>query len=85
MEFVGLFAWLGAAIGAGAIASSKNRSFFGYFLLGFLLPLVGLLIAIGMAPRQPAAAGAARGGGFAVVFPGIVLVVAVVVVYLATR
>lgn len=36
------------AVGAGAIASAKGRSGFGYFLLGFLLPLVGLLIAIGM-------------------------------------
>lgn len=85
MELIGLIAWAAAAIGAGAIASSKNRSFFGYFLLGFFLPIIGLLIAIGMAPRQPAAAGASSGGGFPVVFPGVVLVVALVAVYFATR
>lgn len=44
--------------GAGAIASAKGRSFFGYFLLGFFFSLVGLLIAIGM-PSLIAPAGAA--------------------------
>jgi hypothetical protein len=38
--------------GAGAIASAKNRSFVGYFLLGFFFSLVGLLIAIGMPSLQ---------------------------------
>ncbi len=46
-----LLLWLTIAIGAGAIASSKDRSFFGYLLLGLLFPLVGLIIAIGIAPR----------------------------------
>jgi hypothetical protein len=53
MEWI--IAWLALAIGAGAIASSKGRSGFGYFVLGLFLPLIGLLIAIGMAPAQPAA------------------------------
>lgn len=62
MELFGL-AWIGAAIGAGAIANSKGRSAIGYFLLGLLLPLIGLLIAIGMAPAAPerVAPGAKRG------------------------
>jgi hypothetical protein len=47
IEF-GLLAWLGCAIGAAAIASSKGRSGFGYLLLGLFLPFIGLLIAIGM-------------------------------------
>jgi hypothetical protein len=53
MEWI--IAWLALAIGAGAIASSKGRSGFGYFVLGLFLPLIGLLIAIGMAPARPAA------------------------------
>lgn len=40
--------------GAGAIANAKNRSFLGYFLLGFFFTLVGLLIAMGM-PSLPTA------------------------------
>lgn len=35
---------------AGAIASSRGLSFAGYFVLGFLLPLIGILIAILAAP-----------------------------------
>ena len=63
MELMLIFAWLAAAVGAGAIASSKGRSGFGYFLFGFFLPLIGLFVAIGMAPVSPAAAahGARRG------------------------
>ena len=53
MEFFLFFGWIACAIGAGAIASSKQRSFFGYFVLGLVFPLIGLLIAIGMAPKQP--------------------------------
>ena len=55
MEILWFFAWIACAVGAGAIASSKHRSFFGYFLLGLVFPLIGLLIAIGMAPKQPKA------------------------------
>ena len=54
MESFFFFGWIACAIGAGAVASSKRRSFFGYFVLGFIFPLIGLLIAIGMAPKQPA-------------------------------
>jgi hypothetical protein len=46
--------WLGLAIGAGAIASSKGRSGFGYFVLGFFLPIVGILIAIGVSDARTA-------------------------------
>ena len=48
------FAWLARAVGAGAIASGNHRSFFGCFLPGLVSSLIGLLIAIGMAPKQPA-------------------------------
>ena len=46
--------WITRVVGAGAIASSKRRSFFGCFLPGLVFPLIGLLIALGMAPKQPA-------------------------------
>lgn len=45
--------WLGLAIAAGVIASSKGRSGFGYFILGLLLPLIGVLIAIGVPSVKP--------------------------------
>jgi hypothetical protein len=51
MEWVVI--WLGLAIAAGVIASSKGRSGFGYFVLGFFLPLIGVLIAIGMSSAKP--------------------------------
>lgn len=35
-----------------AVAGSKNRDKMPYFLLGFFLGIIGLLIAIGIAPRQ---------------------------------
>ena len=53
MEVLLLGGWLAAAIGAGAIATSKGRSFAGYFLLGLLFPIIGLLIAIGVAAKAP--------------------------------
>lgn len=46
MEWVLL--WLGLAVAAGVIASSKGRSGFGYFVLGFFFPLIGALIALGV-------------------------------------
>jgi hypothetical protein len=49
---VSLVIWLGLAIGAGAIASSKGRSGFGYFVLALFLPLIGFLIAAFIAPRS---------------------------------
>ena len=45
-----LIVWLGLAIGAGVIASSKGRSGIGYFILGLFLPLIGFLIAAFIAP-----------------------------------
>ena len=48
------FAWIARAVGAGAIALGKRRCFFGCFLPGLVFPLIGLLIALGMAPKQPA-------------------------------
>lgn len=49
-----LVVWLGLAVGCGVIASSKGRSGFGYFVLGLLLPLIGIIIAIGIAPLSEA-------------------------------
>ncbi len=47
---IGLVLWIGLAIAAGAIASSKGRSGFGYFLLTLLLPIIGIVIAAFIAP-----------------------------------
>ena len=39
--------WLAGSIFSGIIASNKNRSFFGYFMLGALLsPLIGIVAAL---------------------------------------
>lgn len=39
--------WLLAAVGVGAIARGKARSFFGFFLLSFFLsPIVGLIVVL---------------------------------------
>lgn len=46
MEWVLL--WLGLAVAAGVIAAAKGRSGVGYFALGFLFPVIGILIAIGV-------------------------------------
>ena len=70
MELLLIFGWLAAAIGAGAIASSKGRSAFGYFLLGFFFPLIDLLVAIGMAPlTRTVPASATRRGGDLILCP----------------
>ncbi len=50
MEFLVIAAWLAVAFGAAAVAKSKNRSAIGYFILGFVLPLIGLLVAVAMRP-----------------------------------
>lgn len=42
--------WIGCAVACGAIASGKNRSGFGWFLLGLILGIVGLVI-IAALPR----------------------------------
>lgn len=52
-----LFGWLMFSVVAGAIAGSKGRSGFGYFLLSLLLsPVVGVLLAIGLPGIKPAPA-----------------------------
>lgn len=48
-----LLLWLGLAIVAGVIASAKGRSGFGYFILGLVLPIIGLLLAVGMPSKKP--------------------------------
>lgn len=40
-------------IAAGVIGSSKGRSGFGYFLIGFFLNIIGVLIAIGVPSLRP--------------------------------
>lgn len=50
---LGLFLWVALAIAAGVIAKTKSRSFFGYLLLTLLLPLIGLIVAIGVSNRTP--------------------------------
>lgn len=47
-----LLLWPLLAIVAGAVALSKGRSFIGYFLLGLLLPIIGVLLAIGLSDRR---------------------------------
>ena len=49
---VALFLFFLSGIVAGSIASSKGRSFFGYFLVGTVLPLIGIVWAIGMSDRR---------------------------------
>lgn len=48
-----VLAWLGLAILPGYIAATKGRSFFGFFILGLLLPLIAILVAIGVASKRP--------------------------------
>ncbi len=48
MEYLVL--WIGLAIATGVIASSKGRSGIGYFVLGLIFPLIGLIIAAFIAP-----------------------------------
>lgn len=43
---------LGLAIGAGAVASSKGRNGYWYFLAGLFLPLIALLVAIGVSDNR---------------------------------
>lgn len=53
MDFLLLIGWIVMALGAAGIAASKGRSGLGYFLLALLFPLIGLLIAIGVASKIP--------------------------------
>jgi hypothetical protein len=48
-----LIMYLVTMIGAAVIASAKGRSGFGYFVLAFLFPFVGLIIAAGMPVYTP--------------------------------
>jgi hypothetical protein len=51
--FVIIFLWLGLSVVSGAIAASKNRSGFGYFLLSLVFsPVLGLLLAMGIAKKD---------------------------------
>lgn len=57
MEIV-VISWIIFSIVAGAIASGKNRSGFGYFLLSLLLsPLIGIILAAALPKIETAAAG----------------------------
>lgn len=47
-----LFSIIGA-IWSANIASRKNLNPLGYALLGFLLPLIGVLVVYGAAPQTP--------------------------------
>ncbi|MEC5289381.1 MULTISPECIES: zinc ribbon domain-containing protein [unclassified Aurantimonas] len=51
-----LLTWVVLGIFTGAVASSKNRSFLGWFILGAVFPLIAL-IAVGLMPAK------ARGSG----------------------
>lgn len=48
-----MFALLGSL--SAYIASKKNRSVAGFFLLGFFFPLIGLIVALIIGPGQPSA------------------------------
>jgi hypothetical protein len=55
MELVAaLVLWIGLALAGGAIASSKGRSGFFYFVLSLLLPLIGIILVIGLSDRRRA-------------------------------
>lgn len=48
-----LIVWLMLAVAAGVISKSKGRSFWAYvFVSIFFTPLLGLLLAFGMAAKQ---------------------------------
>lgn len=47
------FAWIGCAIFSAAVASGKNRSGCGWFLAGFLLGPLGLLVSFAMPRAAP--------------------------------
>jgi hypothetical protein len=52
MEWV--IGWLTLAGVAGMIGASKKRSFFGYFLIGLVLPIIGIVAAIMAKPNEAA-------------------------------
>lgn len=44
--------WLGMAIAAAVVAGNKGRNAFGYFVLGLIVPLIGLVIALVISPLE---------------------------------
>jgi hypothetical protein len=49
-----LIAWVTLAGAAGMIGASKKRGFFGYFLIGLVLPIIGIVAAIVAKPNKVA-------------------------------
>lgn len=49
-----LLIWLVLGVVAGMIASSKQRSFLGFFVLGLLIPLIGIVAAVVAKPNVAA-------------------------------
>lgn len=47
-----IFGWFLLAIAAAMIAGSKGRSSFLYFLLGLMLPVIGVILAVGVSDRR---------------------------------
>ena len=66
MEVLIVVTAIALGLTTGAIAQSKGYSFVGYFILGSLLPIIGVLLAIGLHPnttaieRQQLASGGSR-------------------------
>lgn len=57
-----IITWIALSIVAGAVASAKDRSGFGYFALSILLsPLIGLIAAAAMPSLKPTVAALAAG------------------------
>lgn len=50
-----LFVALVCGLISASLASNKNRDGMGYFILGFLLGIIGVIIAAGAAPATPKA------------------------------
>lgn len=51
---IGFVVWFSLAIAVAVIAATKNRSAFGYFILGLLLPIVSVVLAIGVTKKPTA-------------------------------
>lgn len=45
--------WIGLAIACSIVASNKDRSVFGWFILGLLFSLIALIIVIVLPSRKP--------------------------------
>jgi hypothetical protein len=54
---IALVAALGFGYTAGAIAEAKGRPFGWFFLIGFVLPVVGVIVAVAAGPAEPPPAG----------------------------